>query len=98
MKTAELHPHALRDIEEAASFYEREGSAALAARFVAEFERVAKLILADPGLGTPRARGRKGFPATDFPYTVIYREVPTGIRILVVKHDRRQPGYGGSRR
>lgn len=98
MKTADIHPDALRDIEEAASFYEREGSAALAARFIAEFERASKLILADPGLGTPRTRGRKGFPTTDFPYTVIYREIPTGVRILVVKHDRRRPGYGGSRR
>jgi len=95
---ADLHPGALRDIEQAAAFYEREGSAALAARFVDEFERVAKLVLASPGLGTPRTRGRKAFQTTDFPYTVIYREIPTGVRILVVKHDRRAPGYGGSRR
>ena len=33
-----LHPDANRDIEEAAAFYEREGSAILAARFMAEFK------------------------------------------------------------
>jgi len=66
-------------------------------RFLAEFERVAKLLLANPGLGTPRARGRRGFPTTEFPYTVIYRELAAGIRVLVIKHDRRRPGYGGSR-
>jgi plasmid stabilization system protein ParE len=95
---ADLHPGAERDITEAAAFYDREGSAAVAARFVAEIERVILLLLANPGLGTPRVHGRKGFPATGFPYTVIYREIPTGIRVLVVKHDRRHPGHGGSRR
>lgn len=44
------------------------------------------------------ARGRMGFPTADFPYTVIDRQRPTGIRILVVKHDRRRPSNGGSRR
>jgi plasmid stabilization system protein ParE len=93
----ELHPAAERDLEEAAAFYAREGSPALAARFLAEFERIATLLLANPGLGTPRARKRFGFPIADFPYTLIYRERPEGIRVLVVKHDRRRPGYGASR-
>ena len=35
---------------------------------------------------------------TMFPYTVIYRSNPDGIMVLVVKHDSRRPGYGGSRR
>ena len=35
-----LHPGAERDIEQAAAFYEREGSAALAARFIAEFKKL----------------------------------------------------------
>lgn len=96
--SVELHPDAEQDLEEAALFYEREGSPALAVRFLTEFERVARLLLDSPGLGTPRTRGRRAFPTTDFPYTVIYREIPAGIRILVVKHDRRRPGYGGSRR
>ena len=94
----DLHPDAEQDVAEAAAFYEQEGSAALSARFLTEFERASKLVLANPGLGTPRARGRRGFRTIGFPYTVIYREMPRGVRILVVKHDRRRPGYGGSRR
>jgi plasmid stabilization system protein ParE len=93
-----LHPGAEQDIAAAAAFYESEGSPALAARFLEEFERVAQLVLASPGLGTPRARGRRGFPTTGFPYTVIYRPVVDGIRVLVVKHDRRRPTFGASRR
>ena len=32
-----------------------------------------------------------------FPYTVIYRASVDEIRILVVKHDNKHPGYGGTR-
>jgi plasmid stabilization system protein ParE len=96
--TVTLHPGARQDLEEAAAFYERAGSPAVAARFLAEFERVARLLFMNPGIGTPRARGRRGFPTTGFPYTVIYRRVPTGIQVLVVKHDRRRPDFGGGRR
>jgi len=92
-----LHPGAQQDLEDAAAFYAEEGSPAVAVRFLAEFERVAKFIYANPGVGTIRTRGRRSFPATGFPYTIIYKQVPTGIYVLVVKHDRRRPGYGGGR-
>lgn len=32
-----------------------------------------------------------------FPYTLIYRVTGAEIRILVVKHDSKRPGYGGTR-
>ena len=93
-----LHPAAEDEIEEAAGFYEKTGSPALAARFVAEFKRVSQLLLEFPGIGSPRSRGRRGFSMSMFPYTVIYRANADGIMVLVVKHDSRRPGYGGSRR
>ena len=40
-----LHPAAERDIEEAAEFYEREGSAVLAARFIFEFRKLSALLV-----------------------------------------------------
>jgi toxin ParE1/3/4 len=92
-----LHPGAEKDIEEAAAFYEREGSAVLAARFITEFKRLSTLLVEHPGIGSPRPRGRRGFSMRVFRYTVIYRASPDEIRILVVKHDRKRPGYGGSR-
>ena len=61
-------------------------------------KRVATLLLEFPGLGSPRSRGRRGFSMSLFPYTVIYRPEPEGVFILVVKHDSRRPGVGGSRR
>ena len=93
-----LHPGAEQDIADAATFYESEASPLLASRFVREVERVFKLLLANPDIGVARARGRRGFPLTGFPYTVVYRPLPTGIIVLVVKHDRRRPGFGISRR
>lgn len=92
-----LHPAAERDLLEAAVFYEREGSPALAVRFIAEFKRLAVLLMEHPEIGSPRTRGRRGFAMSVFPYTVIYRPGTDEIKILVVKHDNRRPGYGRSR-
>lgn len=89
-----LLPAAEEDVAEVASFYEKTGSAAVAAKFVAEFKRVAHVLLEFPGIGSPRSRGRRGFSLSLFPYTIIYRQTADGIAILVVKHDRRRPGYG----
>ena len=95
--TVILHPSAEQDLIEAASFYEREGSPALAARFVSEFKRVTALISDYPEIGPTRGNGLRGITMAAFPYTVIYRHDPAQIRILVVKHDRRRPSYGSKR-
>jgi plasmid stabilization system protein ParE len=91
-------PAAEADVLEAAAFYEVTGSALVAAKFVSEFKRVADLLLEFPDIGAPRSRGRRGFGLSLFPYTIIYRPQPDGITVLVVKHDRRRPDYGGGRK
>jgi plasmid stabilization system protein ParE len=93
-----LHPAAELDVADAAAFYERSGSPVVAAKFIAEFKRICKLLQQFPELGSPRSHGRCGFSMSIFPYTVIYRPEPGGIFVLVVKHDSRRPGHGGSRR
>jgi toxin ParE1/3/4 len=92
-----LHPGAEKDIEEAAAFYERQGSAMLAARFIAEFKRLSALLIEHPDIGSTRPKNRRGFSMSIFPYTLIYRASADEIRILVVKHDRKRAGFGGSR-
>ncbi len=92
-----LLPGAEADVAEAAAFYEQNGSAVVAAKFVAEFKRVANVLLEFPGIGSPKARGRRGFSLSLFPYTIIYRQTNDGITVVVVKHDRRRPRYGAQR-
>jgi toxin ParE1/3/4 len=92
-----LHPGAEKDIDEAARFYEREGSPVLAARFVTEFKRLGALLAEHPGIGSPRTKGRRGFAMSIFPFTVIYRADVSEIHILVIKHDSKHPGYGARR-
>lgn len=93
-----LHPAAERDIAEAAEFYEREASPILAARFVKEFKRVAALLAEHPGIGAPRQRGRRSFGMQMFPYSVVYQALDGGIELLLVRHDRRRPGFGTRRK
>lgn len=69
----------------------------MAARFVAEFKRLGTLLLEYPDIGSPRSNGRRGWSMNTFPYTVIYRATADEVKILVVKHDRKKPGFGGKR-
>lgn len=92
-----VHRLAAEDLAEAAKFYKREAGAGIAGRFLAEFERVADLLAQHPGIGTPTADGRRAYPLADFPYAVSYRIDDSVLRILVVRHQRRDPEFGGGR-
>lgn len=93
-----LHPAAERDIAAAAEFYEQKASPVLAARFIQEFKHVVRLPTEHPDIGAPRPNGRRTFGMRVFPYSVMYVAKPQGIEVLVVRHDRRHPGFGGRRR
>ena len=54
-----LHPAEEQDIQDAAAFYEREGSPTLARRFVSEFKQLSSLLIRHPELGAPRSNGRR---------------------------------------
>ena len=96
--TYSLHPGAEHDLAKALDFYSEQAGLVIAERFLEEFERVAKLLVEHPGLGTPTTRGRRTFPLKVFPYSVVYRNLESSIRILIVRHQHRKPGYAGSRR
>ena len=92
-----LHRGADHDLTEAFRFYRREAGNGLARRFLDEFERVIKLLEEFPDIGKPTGEDRRSFPLTGFPYTVIYRHVNSEIRILVVRHQNRDPEHGEQR-
>jgi plasmid stabilization system protein ParE len=92
-----LHPDAEHDVADAVDFYLTNAGRSVALRFLTEFERVATLLVEHPGLGTPSSKGRRTFPLRVFPYSLVYRTLDNGIRIIVVRHQYRKPGFGEAR-
>jgi plasmid stabilization system protein ParE len=93
-----LHPEANGDVDEACRRYRKRASGLVIVRFLDEFDRVARLLAREPGLGTPVGNERASFPLNGFPYTVIYKPTGAGIRVLVVRHQHRDPEHGEARR
>ncbi|MCA8938028.1 MAG: type II toxin-antitoxin system RelE/ParE family toxin [Planctomycetes bacterium] len=96
--TYSLHPEATKELEEALAFYREQGGVGLARAFLAEFERVATLLASNHGFGTLTSGRRRSFPLRRFPYSLIYSSTGQDIRILVVGHQHRRPGYWSGRK
>jgi plasmid stabilization system protein ParE len=96
--TFSLHPEAEQDILDAMDFYAAHAGRSVASRFLDEFERAARMLLELPDIGVPVTQGRRMFPPRVFPYSVVYRATSSGIRILIVRHQHRKPGFGSARR
>jgi toxin ParE1/3/4 len=94
----EIHPKVEQDLREAVEHLATRATARTVARFFAEFERVAQLLVEHPGIGTPMSRGRRIHTLRIFRYCVVYRLVEGKPRILVLRHKRRSPSHGGGRR
>ena len=92
-----LHRGAQQDLTDAFKFYRREAGNGLARRFLDEFERVVTLLQEFPDIGRLTGEDRRSFPLTGFPYSVIYRHVNAEIRVLVVRHQNREPEHGARR-
>lgn len=92
-----LHREAEQDVTEALRCYRREAGDGIAGRFLDEFERVVKLLEEFPDIGKPTGDDRRSFPLAGFPYPVICRHINSEIRILVVRHQNRDPEHGGQR-
>ena len=95
--TYSLHRLAEHDLDSAFQFYRETGSDKVAMRLLAEFERAAEKLDANPGLGTPTTAGRRIYPLRKFPYSILCKPVDSGVRILVARHQRREPAYGSER-
>ena len=92
-----VHRLAAEELTSAFRFYQREAGVRVAQRFLDEFERIARLIERQPELGTPTSEGRRIYPLHDFPYSVIYATDERGLRVLVVRHQHRDPSHGAGR-
>lgn len=92
-----LHPQAATDLADIVTFYKEQAHARVASRFLDEFERVVRLLIENPGFGTPFELPRRIYPLRTFPYAVIYRPAENGLRILAIRHHSRHPGQGQER-
>ena len=92
-----LHRSAEWDLTEAFRFYKAEAGRGVAGRFLKEFERAVKILEEFPEIGTPTNDERRAYPLSGFPYSIIYRSVDTGVRVLVVRHQSRDPTFGDDR-
>ena len=92
-----LHRSAEWDLTEAFRFYKTEAGRGVAGRFLREFERVMMILEEFPDLGTPTNEERRTYPLSGSPYSIIYRSVEPGVRVLVVRHQSRDPTFGDDR-
>ena len=88
-----LHPEAESELEDAFIYYREQAGSGLARAFLGEFVRIATLLSVNPRFGTPAGGITRRYPFRRFPYSLIYRAMPDGLRILVVAHQHRRPGY-----
>lgn len=92
-----FHAGAEQDVTDAQDFYEQHAGLRVAIRFLDELQHVIQLLLQHPGLGTPTTNNRRVFPLKAFPYSVVYRVQGEQLRVLIVRHQSRKPGFASSR-
>ena len=69
----------------------------LADEFKAELRNVIAMALANPDRFHPVKPGFHRANLKRFPYHFIYREIPEGIRVTLVRHHHRHPEFGMER-
>ena len=92
----EFHPEAELELIEAAVHYELQVPG-LGTRLEAEIRRATDLLLEHPEIGSPADPNLRKFVLNRFPFVLIYSVTPDVLRIEVVAHQSRLPGYWRSR-
>ena len=92
----ELTPEALREIDDAFAWY-LERSLQAAEAFVREVDSAAALIASSPTVWPHFEAGTRRYVLRKFPYDIVYREMPFGIKVIAVAHHKRRPKYWSRR-
>jgi len=90
--TFEFHPEAQEELIEAAAYYERHVPG-LGERFQSEIRRIVDLLVSQPQIGPPADPDLRKFILSRFPFTLYYSITADVLRIEVVAHHSRRPGY-----
>ena len=93
-----IHPDAEAELGDAATYYATHASRMIALAFLAEYERVRDLLIANQKLGTRVEGGLRTYHFDRFPYTVVYEvDEVAGPQFFAVAHQSREPGYWSNR-
>lgn len=92
----EYHPSVRQDVVEAMRRY-KTVSEKLATDFKTELRRVIVMASANPNRFPPVKPGFHRANLKRFPYHFIYRKIPEGIRVTLVRHHHRDPNAGMDR-
>jgi toxin ParE1/3/4 len=93
-----VHPAALLELDDALEWSRREFGPAAAARFRQRIDAAGRLLLAEPGIGSPAPADTRKLPLTPLPYTLVYRVQGEVVHVLAVMHQSRSPDYWTGRR
>jgi toxin ParE1/3/4 len=91
------HPKVQKDVNGILKYYEGV-SPNLADEFWAELRRFLEWIGENPDHSHPVERDFRRVNLQRFPYHILFRRLPMSIWIIVVRHNKRQPRVGLSRR
>ena len=92
-----FHRLVQRDLNEVLAYYESVGGRKLADSFFDEVSRVVQMIEERPTSFHTITHGLRRANLTTFPYHLIFREKGNSVRVLVLRHHRRQPDFGTRR-
>jgi len=93
----EFHPEAEMELIEQADYYELQVPG-LGERFETEVRRATDLLLEHPEIGPPADPQLRKFALNRFPLTLYYSVTSDVLRIEVVAHQSRRPGYWRGRK
>jgi len=93
-----FHRLVQKDLRTALRYYEEESGAALADRFFAELDGLVAEIGRHPTKFHLVSQELRRANMTRFPYHLLFRESSRGIHVLVLRHHRRHPGFGATRK
>ena len=95
----QIHVDASAELDAAAAWYDHEQEG-LGDELLEEVSRALSVISASPTTWpvVRRASGLRRFLLSRFPYTIIYAEAESYIRVFAFAHQKRRPGYWRKRR
>jgi plasmid stabilization system protein ParE len=93
-----FHRLVQRDMDDILDYYKQNAPSSVANRFFDQFISTVNQSARNPRHFTPFSGILRRAKVPGFPFHFLFRETTKGIRVLVLRHDRRHPSFGLGRR